>query len=68
MSAGRAILADAGRKLDRRWQELREVWRDRNAESFEKRYMQPIASASRSAAMAMDELDDVAQKARRACE
>lgn len=68
LSAGRGMLLDAQKQFLQEWSRLRETWTDRNAEEFEKRFIQPVDGQVRRASEAMEQLADVVAAARRACE
>lgn len=67
-SAGKGILADAVRALNRAWRRCGESWDDHNAERFEQDFVAPVEPAARQAIEAMDRLMGVCDEARRACE
>lgn len=67
MSAGKAQLADAAKKLHAAWREARTRWDDDAARAFEKRYLEPLPGALRRASQAMDALDEAIASARRSC-
>jgi hypothetical protein len=63
----RAKLGQAGKKLMLDWQHVKESWRDDNSRQFEKTYIQPLESSIRTAALAMERMGALLDKARQDC-
>ncbi|GAB4553550.1 MAG: hypothetical protein Tsb0013_16010 [Phycisphaerales bacterium] len=61
-------LADASRSLDQKWTDLRAVWRDEAARSFEKDTISRVDPAVRHALSAMARMAEMLQRARSECE
>lgn len=49
------------------WQATKEQWNDAAARDFEKKYLQPLEPAARSALNALNQMEEVIQRARRDC-
>ena len=63
----RAKLVQAGKKLSAEWEQVREAWRDENCRQFEKRYMSPLESDIRAAAMAIERIAAMLSSAQQDC-
>lgn len=49
------------------WQVTKEQWNDAASRDFEKKYLQPLEPAARSALTALTQMEEVIQRARRDC-
>lgn len=63
----RAKLIQAAKILRAQWQQVQEAWRDDNCLQFDKKYMTPLESSIRAAALAMERLDTMLDSAQRDC-
>ncbi len=68
LGVGRGMLLDARRDLLGRWDRVRDVWDDANADAFEKRFIEPVDRHVRQSAEAIEKLASVVERARQACE
>ncbi len=67
MLESRAKLIQAAKNLLAQWQQAREAWRDDNCQQFDKKYMTPLESSIRAAAMAMERMDTMLDSAQKDC-
>jgi hypothetical protein len=63
----RAKLVQAAKKLMAEWQQVQEAWRDDNCQQFDKKYMAPLESCIRAAALAMERMDTMLYSAQQDC-
>jgi len=63
----RAKLVQAAKKLMADWQQAQEAWRDENCRQFDKKYMAPLESSIRAAALAMERMEAMLDGARQDC-
>jgi hypothetical protein len=63
----RAKLIQAAKKLMADWQQVKEAWRDENCQQFDKKYMLPLESSIRAAAMAMERMETMIDGAQQDC-
>ena len=63
----RAKLIQAAKKLMLEWQQIQEQWRDDNCRQFDKKYMMPIESSVRAAALAMERMETALRSAQQDC-
>ena len=49
------------------WQAVREQWNDSASREFEKKHLQPLEPAARSALNALSQMEEVLQRVRRDC-
>jgi len=63
----RAKLVQAGKKLMLEWCQVKEAWRDENCRQFEKKYILPLDSSIRAAALAMERMGAMLDKAEHDC-
>jgi len=66
-SESRAKLIQAAKKLMADWQQAKEAWRDDNAQQFDKKYMSPLESSIRAAALAMERVETMLESAQQDC-
>ncbi len=67
MLESRAKLIQAAKNLLAQWQQAREAWRDDNCQQFDKKYMTPLESSIRAAAMSMERMDTMLDSAQKDC-
>jgi hypothetical protein len=63
----RAKLIQAAKKLMADWQQAKEAWRDDNCQQFDKKYMTPLESSIRAAALALERMETMLDGARQDC-
>ncbi len=63
----RARLIQAAKNLLAQWQQVQEAWRDDNCQQFDKKYMTPLESSIRAAAVAMERMDAMLDSAQKDC-
>ena len=63
----RAKLIEAAKKLMAQWQQVQEAWRDDNCQQFDKKYMAPLESSIRAAALALERMDTMLDSAQQDC-
>ena len=63
----RAKLIQAAKKLMAEWQQVKEAWRDENCQQFDKKYMSPLESSIRAAALAMERMETMIDGAQQDC-
>lgn len=63
----RAKLGQAAKKLMLDWEHAKESWRDENCRQFDKKYMQPLEGSIRTAALAMERMGAMIDKAQHDC-
>jgi hypothetical protein len=63
----RAKLIQAAKKLMTEWQQVKEAWRDENCQQFDKKYMLPLESSIRAAALAMERMETMIDGAQQDC-
>lgn len=68
LNATRSRLNALTRDLHARWQETREVWVDTKRDEFEATYLTGLFAAVERAGNALEQLEEIAAKARRDCE
>jgi len=68
MQDGRALLAKAMKELMMRWSETKSQWNDSMSANFEKNRLEPMEQDLRGAAIGMDHMSQVINKARRDCQ
>lgn len=68
MSASQAILKDAIKQLMREWDYTRQFWDDKVSAEIEQTYLLPLEAKVRSVIHAMDQINETAGRAKRACE
>ena len=66
-SDSRAKLVQMTKKLLQDWQRVREVWRDENCVQFDKKYIAPLEADVRAAALAMERIAAMIEKAQYDC-
>jgi len=67
-SSGVGVLGDAVKGLHIAWRRCRSSWTDKAADRFEKEFVDPVDGAARQAHDAMERLQTMCERARRACE
>jgi hypothetical protein len=67
MSAGANKLTYALKQLRACWDEAAASWKDQVARDFEAGYLQALEDRVQATARAMDQLDEVLQRAKREC-
>jgi hypothetical protein len=65
--ASRAKLMQAAKNLMMEWQHVQEAWRDDNCQQFDKKYMAPLESSIRAAALALERMDAMLDSAQQEC-
>ncbi len=65
--ASRAKLIQAAKILMAQWQQVQEAWRDDNCLQFDKKYMAPLESSIRAAALALERMDTMLDSAVQDC-
>lgn len=65
--ASRAKLMQAAKNLRMEWQHVQEAWRDDNCQQFDKKYMAPLESSIRAAALALERMDAMLDSAQQDC-
>jgi hypothetical protein len=65
--ASRARLVQAAKKLMADWEQAQEAWRDDNCRQFDKKYMTPLQSSIRAAALAMERMETLLEGAQQDC-
>jgi hypothetical protein len=65
--ASRAKLIQAAKNLMMEWQHVQEEWRDDNCQQFDKKYMTPLESSIRAAALALERIDTMLDSAEKDC-
>jgi hypothetical protein len=65
---GRGQLGKGMKELMNAWMETRGVWKDANAERFEKKHLQPLEMDLRAAVSAMDVMSQLIAQIKRDCE
>ena len=68
LSGSRALLAEATRRLQTRWDETRASWRDRKAQEFEQLYLADLTESLNAALRVIEELDQLLQQIHADCE
>jgi hypothetical protein len=63
----RAKLIQAAKILTAQWQQVQEAWRDDNCLQFDKKYMAPLESSIRAAALALERMDTMLDSAVQDC-
>jgi hypothetical protein len=63
----RAKFIQAAKKLMADWQQTQEEWRDDNCRQFDKKYMVPLESSIRAAALGMERMETVLESAQQDC-
>jgi hypothetical protein len=63
----RAKLIQAAKKLLADWQQAQEAWRDDNCQQFNKKYMTPLESSIRAAALALERMEAMLDSAQQDC-
>lgn len=63
----RARLVQAAKKLMADWEQVQEAWRDDNCRQFDKKYMGPLQSSIRAAALAMERMETMLEGAQQDC-
>jgi hypothetical protein len=63
----RARLVQAAKKLMADWEQAQEVWRDDNCRQFDKKYMTPLQSSIRAAALALERMETTLEGAQQDC-
>ena len=63
----RAKLMQAAKKLMVDWEQVKEAWRDENCRQFDKKYMAPLESSIRAAALAMERMGTTLDGAEQDC-
>lgn len=63
----RAKLIQAAKKLRSDWQQTKETWRDENCRQFDEKYMAPLESNIRAAALAMERMGAMLNSAQHDC-
>jgi hypothetical protein len=63
----RARLVQAAKKLLADWEQAQEVWRDDNCRQFDKKYMTPLQSSIRAAALALERMETTLEGAQQDC-
>jgi ATP-dependent helicase YprA (DUF1998 family) len=63
----RAKLIQAAKRLMADWQQAQEEWRDDNCRQFDKKYMVPLESSIRAAALAMERMETILTSAQQDC-
>ena len=63
----RAKLIQAAKKLMADWEQTREAWRDDNCQQFDKKYISPLESSIRAAALALERMDTMLESAQQDC-
>jgi len=49
------------------WQQAKEAWRDDNGQQFDKKYMAPLESSIRAAALALERMNTMLDSAQQDC-
>jgi hypothetical protein len=65
---GRGQLGKGMKELLNAWLETRAVWKDANAERFEKKHLHPLEMDMRAATSAMDVMSQLISQIKRDCE
>ena len=65
---GRGQLGKSMKELMSAWMDTRAVWKDQNAERFEKKHLQPLEMDLRAAVSAMDVMSQLISTIKRDCE
>ena len=60
-------LVETAKILNKRWQEVQELWRDASCHRFETQVMEPLALEIKNALLAMEQIDMALTRARREC-
>lgn len=68
LSGSRALLADGTRRLQARWDETRQSWRDRKATEFEGLYLSDLTESLTSTLRVIEELDQLLQQIHADCD
>ncbi len=63
----RAKLVHAAKKLMADWEQAKEAWHDENCQQFDKKYMSPLESSIRAAALALERMDTMLESAQQDC-
>ena len=63
----RAKMIQAAKKLMSDWQQVQEAWQDDNCRQFDKKYMVPLESSLRAAALAMERMETTLASAQQDC-
>jgi hypothetical protein len=63
----RAKLMQAAKKLMAEWQQAQEDWRDDNCRQFDKKYMAPLETSIRAAALALERMETLLAGAQQDC-
>jgi len=66
-TGSRAKLIQAAKKLMADWQQAKEAWRDDNCQQFDKKYMVPLESNIRAAALAMERMETILNGVQQDC-
>ena len=63
----RAKLIQAAKKLIADWEQAQDAWQDDNCRQFDKKYMVPLESSIRTAALAMERMETTLESAQQDC-
>lgn len=63
----RAKLIQVAKKLMADWEQAQEAWQDDNCRQFDKKYMVPLESSIRAAALAMERMETILESAQQDC-
>ena len=67
LQTAQARLNDASRQLRLQWTRVAETWRDAQSKAFQKQQMEPLEVHLRQAQAAMNQMNDVINRAMRDC-
>ena len=68
LNSASSRLDNAIKTLDRRWDTLRDTWRDRKADEFEAAMLVPLKRQVQGTVLAMAELGELLERMYRDCE
>lgn len=64
---GKANLLHAAKRLQLRWQDVRQQWNDKVSEKFERQHLQPLEPQVKTAIQAIERLAEVLSRAEAEC-
>ena len=67
LQTAQARLNDASRQLRLQWTRIGETWRDPQSKAFQKQQMEPLEADLRQAQAAMNQMNEVLNRATRDC-
>ncbi|MCM8527827.1 MAG: hypothetical protein NE327_15000 [Lentisphaeraceae bacterium] len=65
--SGRQQLLESSRKLSYKWSKTREIWQDKNADSFHKDYIQNLERQLKASLDSINEIDEMFKEIQKDC-